>query len=165
MVSLRLVAIASNLAFICYGCLAHLWPILALHTIMLPLNTWRLHGALTNGNDPAMRCQSSGNRAVSVTRAMVSLGRLPRTWRERNRLRRELSTMSPHDFGDLPIPPGMIFDECRRWPWQNVSPQWRTIREWRRFVPSRSESAAASFSTTKSSPLMDVSVPATRFDR
>jgi len=51
--------------------------------------------------------------------------------------------MSPGDFGDLQIPPGMIFEECRRWPWQNVSPQWRTIREWRRFVSSRSENATA----------------------
>ena len=145
MASLRLIAIASNLAFISYGCLAHLWPILALHAIMLPLNTWRLHGALANGDDPAMRCHSPGNRSVSasVTRAMLSLARLPRTWRERNRLRRELSTMSPGDFGDLQIPPGMIFEECRRWPWQNVSPQWRTIREWRRFVSSRSENATA----------------------
>jgi len=141
MVSLRLVAIASNVAFIGYACLAHLWPILALHTIMLPLNIWRLRGALAHGEDPAMRCHSPGNHAVSVsvTRATLFLTRLPQTWRERNRLRRELSTMSPHDFGDLPIPPGMIFDECRRWPWQNVSPLWRTVREWRRPVPSRNQ--------------------------
>lgn len=129
MVSLRLVAIASNLAFIGYACLAQLWPILALHTIMLPLNVWRLRGAMANGDAPAMRCHSPWNR----------LARLGQTWRERNRLRREVSTMSPRDFGDLPVAPGIIFDECRRWPWQNVSPQWRTIREWRRFVPSSSD--------------------------
>ena len=140
MVSLRIVAIASNLAFISYGCMARLWPILALHMIMLPLNTWRLRGALGKGDEHAMRCHSPGNRAgsVSVKRVILFLVRLPQTWRERDRLRRELSTMSPHDFGDLPVSPGMIFDECRRWPWQNVSPQWRTIREWRRPVPSKS---------------------------
>ena len=49
MVSLRLVAIASNLAFISYGYLAHLWPILGLHLVMLPLNMWRLRGALADG--------------------------------------------------------------------------------------------------------------------
>jgi ABC-type glycerol-3-phosphate transport system permease component len=48
MVSLRLVAISSNLAFVWYGALAHLWPILALHLIMLPLNVWRLRGALND---------------------------------------------------------------------------------------------------------------------
>jgi len=140
MVSLRLVAIASNMAFIGYGYLAQLWPILALHLMMLPLNTWRLRGALANGDDRATQCPGNRPVSVSVTRAMLFLARLPQTWRERNRLRRELSTMSPHDFGDLPVPPGMIFDECRRWPWQNESQQWRTIRKWRRYVTSRSDS-------------------------
>jgi CRP/FNR family transcriptional regulator, cyclic AMP receptor protein len=42
MVLLRALAIASNLAFIAYGLLAHLWPILLLHAVMLPLNVHRL---------------------------------------------------------------------------------------------------------------------------
>lgn len=49
MVTLRMVAIASNIAFVGYGGLAHLWPILALHVLMLPLNGWRLSDALTEG--------------------------------------------------------------------------------------------------------------------
>lgn len=126
MVSLRIAAIASNVAFIGYACLAQLWPILALHTIMLPLNVWRLSGAI--------RC--SGNDPVDVKHVMRSLVRVPLVWRERNRLRHELSKMTPHDFGDLPVPRGIIFDECRRWPWRDMSPQWGSIREWRRSVPS-----------------------------
>jgi len=39
---LRTVAIFSNVAFIAYGILDWLWPILCLHSLLLPLNTIRL---------------------------------------------------------------------------------------------------------------------------
>ena len=42
MVQLRALAIASNIAFISYGYLGKLWPILILHAAMLPLNIHRL---------------------------------------------------------------------------------------------------------------------------
>lgn len=42
MMPLRLTAIASNLAFIVYGALGGLTPILVLHGALLPLNFWRL---------------------------------------------------------------------------------------------------------------------------
>ncbi len=40
---LRTVAILSNLAFILYGHFAGAMPILILHLVLLPLNTWRLY--------------------------------------------------------------------------------------------------------------------------
>jgi hypothetical protein len=40
--ALRLTAIASNLAFITYALMAGARPILVLHSVMLPLNVWRL---------------------------------------------------------------------------------------------------------------------------
>jgi CRP/FNR family cyclic AMP-dependent transcriptional regulator len=40
--SLRITAIASNLAFIAYAALGNMPPILILHTILLPLNIVRL---------------------------------------------------------------------------------------------------------------------------
>ena len=43
MVPLRSVAIASNVAFISYGYLGGMVPILVLHLALLPLNLWRLH--------------------------------------------------------------------------------------------------------------------------
>ena len=46
MVLLRVLAIASNIVFIAYGFEAGLWPILVLHTTMLPLNLLRLREAL-----------------------------------------------------------------------------------------------------------------------
>jgi hypothetical protein len=42
MVRLRVVAIASNLIYIAYSQMGHLVPILVLHTLLLPLNIWRL---------------------------------------------------------------------------------------------------------------------------
>ena len=42
MVTLRLLAIASNLAFIAYAARAGIAPILVLHVLLLPMNVWRL---------------------------------------------------------------------------------------------------------------------------
>jgi len=42
MIALRWVAIASNLAFIAYGYLENLPPVLLLHLLLLPLNIFRL---------------------------------------------------------------------------------------------------------------------------
>ena len=40
--ALRLCALAANSAFIAYGAMAHLWPVLALHAMLVPINAWRL---------------------------------------------------------------------------------------------------------------------------
>src|SRR5215813_15032586 len=40
--ALRLAAIASNIAFITYGYLGHLAPVLLLHALLLPINIYRL---------------------------------------------------------------------------------------------------------------------------
>ena len=42
MVSLRVLAIMSNLAFIGYAALAGIHPVLVLHALLLPMNAWRL---------------------------------------------------------------------------------------------------------------------------
>lgn len=44
--TLRITAIASNVAFILYATVAHLLPILILHAILLPLNLLRLRQEL-----------------------------------------------------------------------------------------------------------------------
>ncbi|MBC7484613.1 MAG: hypothetical protein H7337_22515 [Rhizobacter sp.] len=45
---LRALALAANLAFIGYGTLGHLTPIVALHLMLLPINAFRLVRALRN---------------------------------------------------------------------------------------------------------------------
>ena len=42
MVALRCMAIASNLAFVAYGAMADLGPVLVLHLLLLPVNVQRL---------------------------------------------------------------------------------------------------------------------------
>ena len=42
MLHLRIVGIVANLAFITYGVLDHVYPVLMLHMTLLPLNVWRL---------------------------------------------------------------------------------------------------------------------------
>ena len=46
MVALRVLAIASNLAFIAYAALAGIHPVLLLHALLLPMNVWRLVEAM-----------------------------------------------------------------------------------------------------------------------
>lgn len=42
MIPLRLIAILSNVLFLLFGYLQHIYPVLFLHTALLPINTWRL---------------------------------------------------------------------------------------------------------------------------
>jgi len=52
--ALRWVAIASNVAFIAYGYLGHLAPVLLLHALLLPVNIYRLAQLHT---EPKGRCR------------------------------------------------------------------------------------------------------------
>ena len=76
MVPLRLVAIGSNVLFGLFGALAHVYPVLFLHTILLPINVFRLlqvrrfahHGRITGGSSltqPAQATRSADTNAVS----------------------------------------------------------------------------------------------------
>ena len=51
MLPLRVLAIASNVAFISYGYSGNLWPIVALHVAMLPMNLLRLRQVLLASKD------------------------------------------------------------------------------------------------------------------
>jgi CRP/FNR family cyclic AMP-dependent transcriptional regulator len=55
MVSLRVVAIASNVAFIAYAALAGIGPVMLLHVLLLPTNVYRLSQAL---------CERRQHRAI-----------------------------------------------------------------------------------------------------
>ena len=52
MVPLRCMAIASNVAFIAYGVLADLGPVLVLHLLLLPVNVLRLAGWRASPSTP-----------------------------------------------------------------------------------------------------------------
>jgi CRP/FNR family cyclic AMP-dependent transcriptional regulator len=52
MATLRAFALASNLAFICYGYVAGIHPVLALHLLLLPTNVVRLSQLLRARRNP-----------------------------------------------------------------------------------------------------------------
>jgi hypothetical protein len=53
--NLRILAITSNVAFITYGMLVWLPPVLCLHLLLLPLNALRLREMFMNGKLPVGR--------------------------------------------------------------------------------------------------------------
>ena len=61
MVALRCMAIASNLAFIAYGVLADLGPVLVLHLLLLPVNVLRLAGRRESTSTPSARRPAIGH--------------------------------------------------------------------------------------------------------
>jgi hypothetical protein len=68
MVPLRIAAMASNCAFLCYGIALGLGPVIALHILLLPLNIWRLIEMRPKRNpdthawsQPAVRRARAGN--------------------------------------------------------------------------------------------------------
>ena len=63
MAALRCMAIASNLAFIAYGAMADLGPVLLLHLLLLPVNLLRLASWRTKRADPAVSRASTPDRS------------------------------------------------------------------------------------------------------
>jgi len=148
MLTLRILAILSNFAFICYGLVDSIAPVLCLHAILLPLNITRLAQLLASPSArdrvcgksaPIVRIQTGqsgrivGNHSNDrgqeehMPRPVVRCLRLLARWRERERHRRELATMSVRDFGDIAVPPGLIREEQARWPWQAMNQGWAAL--------------------------------------
>jgi hypothetical protein len=75
---LRLLALAANAAFIGYGALAGLLPVLALHLALVPVNLWRLNQTLRRTREQPIRTASPLQRRP----------RRPRSWAQTRRDRR-----------------------------------------------------------------------------
>ncbi|HTW53133.1 MAG TPA: hypothetical protein VME45_14675 [Stellaceae bacterium] len=126
MVALRSIAIASNLAFIGYGYLDSLWPILILHVVMLPINIVRCRQSMRAccSVAEAETGMARRNRSASIRRSLplrdLAVGALERirALPGRERVQRELRTMAARDFAAPKMPPGV-----RRWSWQKPSTQ------------------------------------------
>jgi ABC-type glycerol-3-phosphate transport system permease component len=68
MVPLRILAIAGNIAFIGYGYLGELWPIVILHAaLLMPLNIYRLRAGRVAGAPETAKTNLSDARAVSIS--------------------------------------------------------------------------------------------------
>lgn len=68
MLPLRLFAIASNVAFIGYGYSGRLWPIVFLHTAMLPMNVVRLRQVFPASRPKAVVRRWLLKRRTSIVR-------------------------------------------------------------------------------------------------
>jgi len=77
MIPLRVVAIFSNLAFITYGAVESLFPILILHLTLLPMNFLRLHqlrGMIERTRNSAMGTLSLSSLLPYMTHARYKAG-------------------------------------------------------------------------------------------
>jgi hypothetical protein len=86
-VSLRSVAIASNVLFIVYGMLGHIYPVLLLHITLLPINLIKLH--LARDRPQKITNREAGGLAELMARlgdARMLLRRV-RRWRRQARRR------------------------------------------------------------------------------
>ncbi len=63
LVRLRYVALSANAAFIAHGLTAQLWPVLALHFVLVPINGWRLWQTLDR--QPEQQVQVRGPAPAS----------------------------------------------------------------------------------------------------
>jgi hypothetical protein len=85
MVLLRMIGVASNIAFVAYASMAGLWPILLLHSILLPLNAVRLRQAIlwranaetaSKSGDQQITSAANDNEETPVREIAISVGNL-----------------------------------------------------------------------------------------
>jgi len=77
---LRLLALAANAAFIAYGALAQLLPVLMLHLLLVPVNLWRLNQAFGGKQPRALPLREAFGPGTPLRR------RRPRSWRASSRV-------------------------------------------------------------------------------
>jgi uncharacterized protein YjiS (DUF1127 family) len=113
MVPLRIVAICSNVLFVTFSALAHIYPVLVLHVVLLPVNVVRLIQALAPTKAgysiaiapfiiaPVLRTtklqDAVGNFPWCGVKACVSV------WKRRVRERKELMKLGERNFHDIGI--------------------------------------------------------------
>jgi hypothetical protein len=88
-VPLRSVAIASNVLFIVYGTLGHIYPVLLLHITLLPINLIKLHRARERPRTMTIR------EAGGLAELMARLGDARMLLRKVRRWRRQARRRSP----------------------------------------------------------------------
>lgn len=108
MVPLRAVAICSNVLFAVFGALAHIYPVLILHVILLPVNIVRLVQVVVIVQEPATTAVASIMLAplqtvIRPTEAKSKVLLPVAEWRRRARERRELINLSERERHDVLI--------------------------------------------------------------
>ena len=75
---LRYVALTANAAFIAYGLTAQLWPVLALHFVLVPINSWRLWQTLCRQREPQALRPAPASRRTWADRTARAWSRATR---------------------------------------------------------------------------------------
>jgi hypothetical protein len=79
MIPLRSAAICSNILFATFGALAHVYPVLALHLILFPVNCFRLRQALrTCAKYDRLRARFFFLKSYAPRKSEVSAGAMER---------------------------------------------------------------------------------------
>ena len=60
--SLRIFSVASNVLFVTYGLLAHIYPVFLLHIILLPINLVKLYGVARSAFETRIAAMTSASR-------------------------------------------------------------------------------------------------------
>lgn len=74
---LRCAALGANAAFIAYGALAQLWPVLVLHLLLVPINLWRLTHAFRAGQEASAPAATPTPRVCRTVHDSVVLRAAP----------------------------------------------------------------------------------------
>lgn len=75
---LRLLALAANAAFIAYGSMAHVLPVMVLHLALVPVNLWRLNQAFRGG--PRIAAALPPSRPLTPMPQPARVARRPASW-------------------------------------------------------------------------------------
>ena len=86
---LRGVAILANVSFMAYGAEAGIWPVLALHAVLLPLNVCRFVAAIRELSDQS-RGWEGGASPAAIRRCKGESGGSCRVWQYSSRRYRKL---------------------------------------------------------------------------
>lgn len=104
MVPLRAAAICSNVLFAAYGGLVHIYPVLVLHVVLLPVNVVRLIQVIVGGDDAATLALGSITLAPFLGAVRWrQLKTWTAEWRRRARERGELLNLCERDRRDIRV--------------------------------------------------------------
>lgn len=96
------------------------------------------HPVVSDGNP--LHCFYSGGVkelcGIAAPRSSVSsiILAIARTWRKHARQRRALAQIARRDLADCGIRPDIAAAEASRWPWQQPSRSWQSLRRERQYL-------------------------------
>lgn len=101
MVPLRLVAILSNVLFAAFGYIQHIYPVLLLHAVLLPINLWRLMDVRRDRCMPAAYGKIIDRLERLLNRVLSDLGTSRQVIRQFGKASRGVDGERAHSLGSI----------------------------------------------------------------